>query len=396
MIINQSVKVYSIAVLLLYCTTATAWKDHGEIKVMTQNQYLGADLAPLLTANSGQFNNVLVAILQKVAASRFHDRVQRLAAQIAKEHPDVVALQEVWRLDCQDWNSSASKQEGCNDPMIKGAFVDQLQETLSALKAQGLKYRAVASVKNLDVSLIHIDNLPAGIPFLFKGFPAILNTIDRDVILVRDGIPARPVDFKKVCPNRISLNGCNYQDVIPALTPVGSLPILRGFVVADVKVKGKVYRIANTHLELREPDPTNPLSRFYQAAQATELIKTLQATTPRSKSLILLGDMNSSPEDKEIAGIIPPYLQFVDAGYTDGWTLRSRLTPGYTCCQAEELLNKKSELFERIDYIFSKQDTWGEHIRLVGIRQSEKTLPPAARLWPSDHAGLVGELHFWE
>lgn len=89
---NQTVKTYSIISLLLYCTTALAWKGHGEIKVMTQNQYLDAGLTPLLTANSAQFNDVLVGSLQKIAANRFRDRVQRLTAKIAKEVPILVAL----------------------------------------------------------------------------------------------------------------------------------------------------------------------------------------------------------------------------------------------------------------------------------------------------------------
>jgi hypothetical protein len=263
-----------------------------------------------------------------------------------------------------------------SDPAIKAAFVDQLQETLLALKAQGQKYKAVAMVKNLDVSLIQISTFPAGIPFVINGSLAVLNTIDRDAILVRHDIPARRVNFRKVCPTRISLDGCNYQTIVKAPIdggPPDGLPIERGFVAADVKVGEKIYRVVNTHLELREPDPTQPLSRFYQAAQATELIQTLKTTTPRGKSLILLGDMNSSPEDKEIDGITPPYLQFVGAGYTDGWTLRRHVTPGYTCCQAENISNKQSELFERIDYIFSKQETWGEIF--VSLEHGNQTRP---------------------
>ena len=92
-----------ISSLLLFCSAASAWDDGSEIKVMTQNQYLGADLAPLLTAtDSLAFNDELVSVLKKIAASRFHDRAQRQAAQIAKERPHVVALQEAWRFDCQD------------------------------------------------------------------------------------------------------------------------------------------------------------------------------------------------------------------------------------------------------------------------------------------------------
>jgi hypothetical protein len=277
----------SLSSLLLFCAlaSASAWDDNDKIKVMTQNQYLGADLAPLLTASDAiEFNTALVSVLNKIATSRFHDRAQRQAAQIAKERPHVVALQEAWRFDCTDLAESTPPGQGCTDPLIAGAFVDQLKETLSALKTQGIKYKAVASVKNLDVSVIKISGLPVGISFTINSFPALLNTIDRDVILVRSDIPARAVNFKKICPARVSLDGCNYQEVVklPA-GPAAGLPIERGFVAADAKVDGKNYRIITTHLELREPEQGNPLSQFYQSAQASELIQMLKATTQREK-----------------------------------------------------------------------------------------------------------------
>ena len=46
-------------------------------------------------------------------------------------------------------------------------------------------------------------------------------------------------------------------------------------------------------------------------------------------------------------------MQFVDAGYTDIWTLRPGAVPGFTCCQDVDLSNKRSKLSERIDMIFS-------------------------------------------
>lgn len=387
---------FNISSLLLVSTTALAGYDGREIKVMTQNQYIGADLALLLAAPQNQFNDVLVSVLKKANANRFHDRAQRLATQIAKERPDVVALQEVWRLDCKDL-ATPKAGKGCKDPLIAGAFIDQLQETLSALKTKGVKYKLVARVKNLDVSLVKIGNLPAGIPFTVNTFPTLLNTIDRDVILVRSDLQAQAVNLKPVCPTKISLEGCHYQWVVNAPfpgAPSGILPIERGFVIADVKVGRRSYRIVNTHLEVRDPAP-DPATRIFQAKQAEELITTLKNTTPLGKTLLVLGDMNSSPDDKEIPGIIAPYWQFVEAGYIDTWTLTPHSTPGYTCCQAEYLLNKSSKLYERIDHIFSKQDTWIENIHLVGNRQADKTLPPGARLWPSDHAGVGGELNFW-
>jgi exonuclease III len=108
--------------------------------------------------------------------------------------------------------------------------------------------------------------------------------------------------------------------------------------------------------------------------------------------------MNSSPEDKEIIdSIIPPYSQFVEAGYTDGWMQDHHKTPGFTCCQAEDLLNRKSELYERIDLVFSLQEpTWVKDMRVVGISQPNKTLQHGPRVWPSDHGGVTAELDFRE
>jgi endonuclease/exonuclease/phosphatase family metal-dependent hydrolase len=394
-----------ISSLLFFYSVASAtdhrhenhWDDRHTIKVITQNQYPGADLTPLLTASdSTAFNAALVSVLKKIADSRFHDRVQRQAAQIAKDHPHVVALQEAWRFDCTDLLSPIAGK-GCNDPEIAGAFVDQLKETLSALKAQGVHYKAVASVKNLDVSDIHLPDFPPGIPFQINEIPVLLNTIDRDVILVRNDIKARAVNFKKVCPAKISFDGCNYQQVVIAQLPGPiALPIQRGFVAADVKVGDKNYRVVNTHLEVREPDPTNSLSRFYQSAQASELIATLKTTTPQGKYLLVLGDMNSSPDDIEANGMVPPYDQFVDAGYIDGWLQTYQHTPGYTCCQEEELL-KPSNLYERIDFVFSRKvPKWVKDIHIVGIKPWDKTLSSTGpRLWPSDHGGVSAELRFW-
>jgi hypothetical protein len=60
----------------------------ADIKVMTQNQYLGADLTPLFTASTqAEFNAAAVAALQQVAANRPAERVKALAAEILWEWP---------------------------------------------------------------------------------------------------------------------------------------------------------------------------------------------------------------------------------------------------------------------------------------------------------------------
>lgn len=85
-------------------------------------------------------------------------------------------------------------------------------------------------------------------------------------------------------------------------------------------------------------DPTNPLSPYIQSAQASELITLLDLLpNPGSAPIIVVGDLNSSPEDMSIFKILPPYMQIDEAGYVDAWTLRPGKPLGFTYCQAENL-----------------------------------------------------------
>ena len=89
------------------------------------------------------------------------------------------------------------------------------------------------------------------------------------------------------------------------------------------------------------------------------------------------------------------YHQFVEAGFTDVWELRPGNLPGDTCCQPEDLTNRLSTLDERIDMIFSLDvPAKVKEVRVIGDNASDKTPPPGVSLWPSDHAGLMGELQF--
>ena len=384
----------------------------GEIEVMTLNQALGADLVSLLDQPPDELNAALVNLLEGLVATNFPARAERQAKLIARRLPDLIGLQEVWHVSCQD--ASPSDDQGCEHPSIAEAFVDHLEVTLDALDALGLDYEVIARVRNRDATTATLNSVPLeGIPFEIEGVLALLTSSDRDVILARADtiIDPVPVGFPDaVCLE--SLEGCNYQAVAPVAltTPDGLLELdfRVGFVAVDATVGDKDYRFVNTHLEIHEPAPGNPLSRFFQAAQAAELIATLELTTPPGLELIVVGDINSSPEHEPVPGplplpppfdlgIIPPYMQFVDAGYTDIWTLRPGAVPGFTCCQDPNLLNKRSKLSERIDMIFSLEPPASVmQARTLGDVASDKTPPPGPRLWPSDHAGVVARLRFLE
>ena len=378
----------------------------AEIDVMTQNQYLGADLTSVFEAAMSDppdpvaINNALVEALGKIAARRPAERARALAAEIAQRNPDVVGLQEALKFGCTPYPGVPPVPGmGCDDPGIKDAFTDHLQNTEAALRG---KYVVAGKVTNLKIDEV---------PFTVNGYPALLSIADRDAILVRAGLPTQKVNF--ACP-KSSDDGCNYQTAPPPFpTPVGPLAIERGFLAVDVTIKGRNYRLFNTHLEQRLLAPNQPDTRLLQVGQAYELLGTALATWNRwdglSKTVIVVGDMNSDPRDTipvppypeylPWAPTLPvktPYQVFTLNGFTDTWTLRPRDNPGLTCCQAEDLANRRTELYERIDMIFSlPQPSHVLNMKILGNTMGDKTRPPGnGGLWPSDHSGLAAKLKF--
>jgi hypothetical protein len=400
----------TLALALL--ASAPALADSNKIiDAMTQNQYLGADLNPIIAAGDpAAFNAALLQALSDIADNDFPARAGALAELIADRLPDLVGLQEVFLFGCIPL-APPMPGMGCDDPAIAGAFQDHLSLTLQALDDLGETYEDVATVNNLDITL-PVDTA-------FNGFFDIAVTVlDRDVILAGEDVKnVSPVDYSEYCPERESVDGCNYLVVAEADTALGLIRQERGWVGVDATIGNKKYRFVNTHLEVQVPDQTNPLSPFIQAAQAGELIGVLAATTSPSRSLIVVGDINSSSEDPILLpppgeefplpppfnqGIIPPYTQFIGsdqfpgAGYTDAWDfVEPADEPGFSCCQDADLRNPQSILDERIDVIFSiKVPKNVEETRVLGAKRKDKTPPPGPGLWPSDHGSVAAELEF--
>ena len=341
------------------------------ITMMTRNLYLGADLTPVLTAETpGEFFEAAEVVLEQLTATNFPERAWALAAEIAEKKPHLVGLQEVFNFTLNGSNSLPP-------------FRDYLEDLMGALTAQGADYRVAAVVKNVDLLFPLGENLIVGV-------------IDRDVILARGDVTTSIVPVA-LSGCRSSMDGCNYQVVANVTSAAGEISIERGFVAVDVLIGNTLVRFVNTHLEEREVDPTNPLSPIIQAAQAFELISILAGfPIPYGAKVMIVGDINSSPKDQILTvgpyTIVPPYKQLVLAEYVDTWTLRPGKPPGLTCCQAPDLLNLDSILEERIDVIFSSEVPDGKvMVNVVGNNEADKT---PSGLWPSDHAGVVTRLKF--
>ncbi|HXV21294.1 MAG TPA: hypothetical protein VD811_09955 [Desulfuromonadales bacterium] len=348
----------------------TNWAAAEELTVMTRNLYLGADLTPAMTAqNQDQFYAAVFDILGTIENNNFPARAEALAAEIVEKKPHLVGLQEVYNFTIDEANPGPP-------------FNDYLQELLNALAAQGADYRVAAVVKHLDLALPFGANL--------------IGVLDRDVILARGDVVTETIDLNGLC--QVSEDGCNYQVVASLPNPLAPelLPpivIERGFVAVDAWVDGFPVRFVNTHLEVREVGPFGLL----QAAQAFELTQVLavlnsEPLNPLGAPIIVVGDFNSDPRDPVQAGpIVPPYLQLTAAGFLDAWTLRPGKAEGFTCCQEEDLLNLESDLYERVDLIFSSEEPAGVKTNLVDNNEADKG---PSGLWPSDHAGVVGRMVF--
>ena len=360
-----------VILLTVLVLQGTNWAAAEELTVMTRNLYLGADLTPMIAAqNKEQFLSAVSDIMGTIVDNRFPERAAAMAGEIVEKNPHLVGLQEVLTFTI--------------DGATPGSpFNDYLQELLNALEARGADYRVAAVVKNLDLVFPFDINL--------------IGVLDRDVILARGDVVTAVVDPTGLCQvSQVSEDGCNFITAAslpnPLATETEPLPpvaIKRGYVAIDALVGSFPVRFVNTHLEVRELGPFG----FLQAAQAFELTQILAAFNSLRAPIIVVGDFNSDPRDPVLAGpIVPPYMQLTAAGFVDAWTRHRPGNPdGYTCCQEEDLVNRKSVLYERVDLIFSSAEPEKVKVHLVGDKIPDKK---PSGLWPSDHAGVVGRVEF--
>lgn len=390
--------------LLAVASTSSLADGMSKIRVMTQNQYLGADLAPVAAAGSpAAFNAALIDAISEVGTSNYPERVQSLAATIAERSPHLVGLQEMFAFGCTPVSSTIPNPCGLFGP----AFNDHTAATVSALQSMGADYREVATVKNLAIDFVlpgptAVFNI-AGLPVFLDAdlMPDVFVTVvDRDVILARGNVAATPVTFACAKP---SVDGCNYQNVASINISGNEINIERGFVAVDATIEGDSYRFVNTHLEVRLPDPTNPLSQGLQALQATELLLAMTMNPePAGSRVVLVGDINSDPNDVPGIPILTPYQQIttglaidttpVSAAFSDIWLLRPRAQPGLTCCEDGDLLNEPSAHVRRVDIIFSKSIP--DNVNASKVLNTSTDDKTASGLWPSDHASVDAMLQF--
>ncbi len=323
---------------------------------MTRNAYLGADIGPILAAQSpGQIPLLVAQTWAQINATDFAERAQALAQEIARKNPDAIGLQEVALFRIQ---APGDAVFGGTTPATDVAF-DYLQLLMDALAERGLGYRVAAVVENIDIELP-----AASSPTSFFD----VRWTDRDVVLVREDVVVEDAESGNF--------SVNLSFPVAGVIPI---TIFRGWNRLDLRIDGKPVHFVNAHLETDESGPV------IQEIQAAELIAMLSDV---SRPTVLVGDLNALP-----SGGTAAYGLFIEAGYQDGWisVLGNQPDPGFTCCFDPDL--RSGTLFERIDLVLARNPGGGSteilNVSLVGDRRIT-----ASGLNPSDHAGVFARIRF--
>jgi endonuclease/exonuclease/phosphatase family metal-dependent hydrolase len=341
----QSKLFFVITALLGFCafSTAKAESDKRVVKVMTRNMDAGTDMGYMFYfINQGDYVTGTALTMQELNASRIPERAVRLADEIAEEQPYLVSLQEVTL-----WRTGASVEDA------NEVLYDQLRLLQDALAARHQHY-AVVAVQDLTDLAMPMSATSA------------LRFTDRDAILARTDLRHSEFDLSNAQTHR-------YEN---SYVPFPGLPVLRGWMSVDAKVRGKSFRYVNTHLE--STSIYDPRPALIQVAQAGELIQALRASR---LPVIIGGDFNSNAEPgPEQTDTVADILK---AGFIDTWDVEHRHMPGYTWpLFPEDSVSGEAMLSERIDLIFSR----GLEVQRVH-RIGEVPNPYA-----SDHLGVVATL----
>jgi hypothetical protein len=324
------------------------------IVALARNVYIGADVdrvvRALLSPDMGDDLPELIGAITTLQTTAFPTRAEALADEIAASQPHFIGLQEITNLvvDIPE--------------MRVDIDLEFLPILMAALNARGLNYVQAASVQNSSVTLAPIPG-------------SNISVVDFDVLLV---------DAARVTYNPASVESRNFAVNIGVVAP--GVELVRGWVALTASVGGLEVRVANTHLESGSADPI-PLVRSLQAAE-------LAASMAAYPIAIVLGDMNDLPGS-------PTHAAFTSSGLQDLWSEMRPGAAGYTCCHLPDLSNHvaSNTLDRRFDYVFarglqhaSSKKIHGS-IRLFGTTPGDRIAGPAHPLWPSDHAGVLAEIH---
>jgi endonuclease/exonuclease/phosphatase family metal-dependent hydrolase len=372
---------FAAALLSLLVPAAAAGKqgeDRGhEVRAMTRNLYLGADLTPAIEAqNRDAFVEANGKILRDVTANDFPVRAKGLAKEILDKKPDLIGLQEValWRTgppSLEPLLNTGAK------PTATAVRYDYLKELLARLNKGKKRYRVAVVQDEFDFEAPANENgLPNDGPNgVIKDAEINGRLTMRDAILVRLGAG---VTFKH---KRMG----HFANLLVVKVSGVNVTVTRGWVAIDAKVRDSgPFRFVNTHLEAFDPATEVPSIR---ARQAAELVAAGGPATNRLP-VVLLGDLNSDDDTVE-AGDQQAYRTLLKAGMRE----RSTAKP-LSCCLKSSLLaldagGSVADFNHQVDHVMTRDP------KEVKLKSSAVTgRQPLNGFWDSDHAGLFSALRF--
>ena len=323
---------------------STASAAGGDVKVMSRNIYLGADIISLATApNLDAFKVNAEAMYGIVKATDFPARAVGLAAEIKANRPELIGLQEA-----ATWSSGPA-----GDPAAATKVdYDFTKLLLAALKKQGLKYSVLVDQTEFDFEA----------PTMTQDVRLTMH----DVILVCGD---SKIKIGKTSKSR-------YKALVEIPTQAGLAKVYRGWTAVDASVGGRTFKFVNTHLEA--------YGDGVRQSQAKELFAAGGPLSNKTKPAILLGDLNSDPSVNDASA--DAYKVFTGAGMKDVYGTKRVQTFGMD----EKLIVPKPTSDVWIDHIFYSPSKNFSVVSkgIVGTKPFRKIAP----LWASDHMGVVAKL----
>lgn len=346
-----------VAILVLpgaVAQSAAAQNKDRKLLVMTRNMDTGSDFNFVVSAKD--LNSLILGVTltyQEILASNIAERAEGFAKEVQNRRPDLISLQEV-----------TTVLKGPLGGPATTLVDDQLQDLMTALAQRGLRYKVAAKQDNADFELPALD--------LHSGNLFDARVKDADVVLVRADLPVSEFKVENVSKDHFTATF--------SITMLGkTFSEFRGWIAVDVKLRGKPYRLLDTHLE--------SVNYSIQAAQALELVN---GPALADKPVILAADINSDADSSDSV-LSASYQILVNAGFVDFWPMLHPGDAGFSNpLHGEDPFTSFSAPNQRIDVILVKDGGKGTEVRdLFLIGNTMTDLTPHG-LWPSDHAGVVG------
>jgi endonuclease/exonuclease/phosphatase family metal-dependent hydrolase len=387
----------ALSLTLLPGTADAKGKKTGhQLTVMTRNLYLGADLTPALQAtNIDQAINAGGQIVNQVHATKFPSvRAALLAAEIKKQKPDIVGLQEAawWRTGPVNLQAALGSPAASTTDPDGGDFLTDLLTQLNKGGKKGKKGTASAAKKKSSTLRYKIAVVKPEFDFelpVNNGTGGLAAASHNERLTMRDAILVRQgggVKFSNATTG--TFNTLLRENV----AGVKTLDVTRGWASADVKVNGRKLHVVDSHLEAFDSAASNTASdgKSYpkggiREAQANQLVAPGGPASSRLPTL-LIGDFNSDVPvhgDQVFPGDALAYQALLNGGFTE----RALTPPPFGCCiEDPNLANPSSAgITHRVDHIMSNSSK-------VKFKRGALTSTYANGLWSSDHFGVASQL----